>query len=91
MYLKILREKRVLSIEEITKLAELGKNIHEHYNFPQDTEWAIEDGKIFMLQSRPVTTLNMNNGEGETEEEADERIIITKGLGASPGMASGCC
>ena len=84
-----LREKRVLSTDEITKLAEFGKKIHKHYNFPQDTEWAIEDGKIFMLQSRPVTTLNKNNNEGETEEKADERIIIAKGLGASPGMASG--
>ncbi len=84
-----LREKRVLSTDEITQLSELGKRIHEHYNFPQDTEWAIEDGKIYMLQSRPVTTLNKNNGEGQAQEESDERIIIAKGLGASPGMASG--
>ena len=41
-----------------------------------------------MLQSRPVTTLNKNNGN-QTEEESDERVIIAKGLGASPGMASG--
>ena len=42
-----------------------------------------------MLQSRPVTTLNKNNAESQTEEGSDERIIIAKGLGASPGMASG--
>lgn len=83
-----MREKRVLSVDEIDRLAVLGKNIHKHYDFPQDTEWAIEDDEIFMLQSRPVTTLNKNNGE-ESEVESDERIIIAKGLGASPGMASG--
>lgn len=83
-----LREERVLSSEEIAKLAELGKRIQGHYNFPQDTEWAINNGDIFMLQSRPVTTLNMNKGSSDSDE-ADERIIITKGLGASPGMASG--
>jgi len=83
-----LRKERVLSPEEIAKLAELGKRIQGHYNFPQDTEWAINNGDIFMLQSRPVTTLNMNKGSSDSEE-ADERIIITKGLGASPGMASG--
>ena len=66
----------------------LGKRIHDHYDFPQDTEWAIEGDKIYMLQSRPVTTLNMGNGE-ESEEGSEERIIIAKGLGASPGMASG--
>ena len=84
-----LKNKRVLSDEEIAALTKLGKRIQGHYDFPQDTEWAMEDGKVFMLQSRPITTLGMNNGteaEGSAEEE---RIIITKGLGASPGMASG--
>ncbi len=84
-----LREKRVLSTDEITQLAQLGKRIQNHYNFPQDTEWAIEGGKIYMLQSRPVTTLGKNNGDSKSEEKSEERIIIAKGLGASPGMASG--
>ncbi len=84
-----LREKRVLSNDEITQLAQLGKRIQNHYNFPQDTEWAIEGGKIYMLQSRPVTTLGKDNGESKSEQESEERIIIAKGLGASPGMASG--
>lgn len=83
-----LKNKRVLSDQEIVELTKLGKRIQDHYDFPQDTEWAIEDGKIFMLQSRPVTTLGMNN-ETKAAESAEERIIITKGLGASPGMASG--
>ena len=82
-----LKNKQVLTSDEIARLVELGKNIHEHYNFPQDTEWAIEAGKIFMLQSRPVTTLDKTSETEETEEV--ERTIITKGLGASPGMASG--
>jgi len=83
-----LKNKRVLDAEELAQLAELGKKIQEHYQFPQDTEWAIENGKIFMLQSRPVTTLDMSAAEGEAVHEG-ERTVITKGLGASPGMASG--
>ncbi len=83
-----LREKRVLNDDEISKLATLGKRIQNHYDFPQDTEWAIENDQIFMLQSRPVTTLNMGKNSGMSEE-AEERKIIAKGLGASPGMASG--
>ncbi len=86
---KDLAEKRVLSNDEISRLAELGKAIHKHYNFPQDTEWAIESDKIYMLQSRPVTTLNMDTGKDQSEEGSSERVIIAKGLGASPGMASG--
>jgi len=83
-----LKNKRVLSIPEISALTNMGNKIHEHYGSPQDTEWAINDEKIFMLQSRPVTTLNMGN-ETEAEDMTEERIIVTKGLGASPGMASG--
>ena len=83
-----LKNKQVLNATELSQLVELGKNIHEHYQFPQDTEWAIEDGKIFMLQSRPVTTLDMSTSEGKAVE-GGERTVITKGLGASPGMAAG--
>jgi pyruvate,water dikinase len=84
-----LKKKQVLSREEIAELTELGKRIQGHYDFPQDTEWAIESGKVFMLQSRPVTTLGKIAGEAEAGDEEVERVIITKGLGASPGMASG--
>ncbi len=83
-----LKNKQVLDDDEILALTRMGKRIHEHYGSPQDTEWAIEDGKVYMLQSRPVTTLDMGNG-AESEENMGERTIVTKGLGASPGMASG--
>ncbi|MDP3035790.1 MAG: phosphoenolpyruvate synthase [Methanobacteriaceae archaeon] len=83
-----LKNKRVLNEEELETLTEMGKRIHEHYAFPQDTEWAFKDGELFMLQSRPVTTLGGNHSDSQDAEER-ERIIITKGLGASPGMASG--
>lgn len=84
-----LKKKKVLSSEEIAELTELGKKIQDHYDFPQDTEWAIESGKVYMLQSRPVTTLGKTAGMEMGESKEAERIIIVKGLGASPGMASG--
>ncbi len=83
-----LKKKQVLDETELMQLVELGKKIQEHYQFPQDTEWAIENGKIFMLQSRPVTTLDMATEGGKTLNDGD-RTVITKGLGASPGMAAG--
>jgi pyruvate, water dikinase len=83
-----LKNKQVLDETELAQLVEMGKKIQQHYQFPQDTEWAIENGKIFMLQSRPVTTLDMGTAEGKALEEG-ERTVITKGLGASPGMAAG--
>lgn len=84
-----LKNKKVLNTDEIVQLTELGKRIHEHYGFPQDTEWAIESGNVFMVQSRPVTTLDKIAGDAKAGDVSMERVIITKGLGASPGITSG--
>ncbi len=46
----------VLSDETILELADLGKKIEAHYKSAQDIEWAIEEGKIYIVQSRPITT-----------------------------------
>ncbi|RPI11625.1 MAG: phosphoenolpyruvate synthase, partial [Actinobacteria bacterium] len=74
-----------LSDAEACALAELGKAIEAHYSTPQDTEWAIDgDGRIWMLQSRPVTAV----GE-DAEPEEHEGIVLLKGLGAAPGGAAG--
>ena len=61
------RHERVLSDAEIGDLVELGERVEDHYGAPQDVEWAIYDGEIYMLQSRPITTIQ----EGESEGEAD--------------------
>jgi len=83
-----LREKRVLSDEELKKLAEMGLTIEKHYGKPMDIEWGIEKGNIFMLQARPITTLDKKKGETSKESEELGEIIL-KGIGASPGLASG--
>jgi pyruvate,water dikinase len=43
--------------EELLRLAELGRQLEAHFGGPQDVEWAIAGGEVFLLQSRPVTTL----------------------------------
>ena len=49
---------QVLSDQQVKDLAILGIAIEKHYKKPQDIEWAVdEDGKIYILQSRPITTL----------------------------------
>jgi pyruvate,water dikinase len=50
-------EKQVLSDSEILGLSEMVIQIENHYGFPCDIEWAIADGKLYILQSRPITTL----------------------------------
>jgi pyruvate,water dikinase len=46
-----------LSDEYILKLAEMGKRVESHYGSPQDIEWCLVDGEIFIVQSRPITSL----------------------------------
>ncbi len=71
--------------EDVLELAKIGKQLEDHYQFPQDIEWAKEDGKIFIVQTRPVTTIK----EGaEAEAEVTAPVLLT-GAPASPGMASG--
>jgi pyruvate, water dikinase len=41
----------------ILEIAKIGKKIEAHYGSPQDVEFAVKDGKIHILQSRPITTL----------------------------------
>jgi pyruvate,water dikinase len=50
-------DRRVLAPEEIRQLVALGSQLAVHFGTPQDIEWAIVGGKIYLLQSRPVTTL----------------------------------
>ncbi len=46
-----------LSDQQAIRLARMGRSIEEHFGSPQDIEWCLADGEIFILQSRPVTTL----------------------------------
>ncbi|WP_254857498.1 phosphoenolpyruvate synthase [Natronomonas gomsonensis] len=82
------RKAQVLDKSEIEKLVDIGERAEDHYDEPQDIEWAIIDGEVYMLQSRPITTIS----EGAAESAAADGNggdVLVKGLGASPGIASG--
>jgi len=49
--------KQCLSNKKIIDLAQICQRIENHYGFPCDIEWAVEKGKIYIVQSRPITTL----------------------------------
>ncbi|MFA6270388.1 MAG: PEP/pyruvate-binding domain-containing protein [Candidatus Paceibacterota bacterium] len=54
------RNNQKLSDEKILDLSELVVKIEKHYNFPCDIEWAFEENKFYIVQSRPITTLKNN-------------------------------
>ncbi len=120
------REKQVLSEDELARLAALAATVEDHYGTPQDVEWAVRDGEVYMLQSRPITTIDdepgapeervdedvevdrveatngagvdadgdgrsagRTDGSGAVTESAGTDGTLVRGLGASPGRASG--
>jgi len=51
------RRSRVLTDEQARQLAALGTRIETLLGSPQDIEWCIEQDEIFIVQSRPITSL----------------------------------
>ncbi|WP_295723313.1 phosphoenolpyruvate synthase [uncultured Methanobrevibacter sp.] len=82
------RNERVLSDEDLEKLLHMAKTIEDLYKKPMDTEWAMQKGNLYLLQARPITTLD-NIAESSQSDSATDLDVIVKGLGASPGMAAG--
>ena len=83
-----LRSSQKLSDDEIIQVAEIGKRIEEHYGFPQDIEWAKEDHKFYIVQTRPVTTLAAAAVAAGAAVEETAPLLLT-GSAASPGAAVG--
>jgi len=58
---KVKREKivadRILTDDELRKLGELGKQLEERHGVAQDIEWAMVGEEVYLLQSRPVSTM----------------------------------
>ncbi|MBS3162799.1 phosphoenolpyruvate synthase [Candidatus Woesearchaeota archaeon] len=94
---KDLQEESCLKSSEIQKLAELAIKIEKHYGKPQDIEFAIEKGKLYIVQSRPVTTLNKevkkdvvaNAKIAKGDIELKDATMLVSGLPASFGVGKG--
>lgn len=79
-------KKQKITDGQILELARLGKKLEHHYFFPQDVEWAIEGKKVYIVQTRPITTMNKTQ---EKDEVLHLGSPIVKGDGASPGISAG--
>lgn len=86
------QDKRKLTDAQAIEVAKLGKKLQQHYFFPQDSEWAIENGKLFVVQTRPITTVDITTSKN-TETKAQAKPIsgklILQGQPASPGVVTG--
>ena len=51
------RTQAVLSPAQAAELARIGVRIEDLYGQPMDIEWALRDGRVFVVQARPITAL----------------------------------
>ncbi len=87
-----IRDKQKITDEEIIKLAKISNKLQEHYYFPQDTEWAKEKGELYIVQTRPITTLSASKKVQRVEMKAGVTAASTPvltGAPASPGIGTG--
>jgi pyruvate,water dikinase len=78
------RKQAVLTDVQISALADLGSRVEAHYSAPQDIEWAIADGKTYVLQARPITSLYPIDGL----RSPDDGLHIFFSLGHQQSMTS---
>ncbi len=69
------QNKQKLSDDLVLEIARYGITLENHYNFPQDAEWAVEGGKVYLVQTRPITTLAA--AEAPSAEAGAARAVST--------------
>ena len=80
---------RVLTDGEVFELGRLGERVESAYGgVPQDVEWVICGGEVFVVQARPITTLDPTVPPPSGDQSTDA-IVLLRGLAASAGIASG--
>jgi len=78
--------KQKLSEKQVKELAKLIIKIEKHFGFPVDVEWAFSKGKFYIVQSRPITTLE--NLKYKKQKTKNKKVLL-KGISANHGTAIG--
>ncbi|HBP51204.1 MAG: Phosphoenolpyruvate synthase [Candidatus Shapirobacteria bacterium GW2011_GWE1_38_10] len=87
---KYKQNKAKISDTMAVKIAKLSQKLHNHYAKAQDIEFAIEKGKLYFVQTRPITTVDVSQKNINDQNKIDVNLLpILTGEPASPGSASG--
>ncbi|MFB6280479.1 MAG: phosphoenolpyruvate synthase [Haloferacaceae archaeon] len=79
------RTARTLDEDEIGDLVDIGARIEDHYGTPQDVEWAMLDDEVYILQSRPITTIDDADADADAEGDAASGVADGSGTVAQEG------
>ncbi len=85
------KEEQKLPDKYIVELAKIGHSVEEHYFFPQDIEWAFEDNKLYIVQTRPITTIKSTGKDldDKSTQKFDQKDVLVQGAPASPIIGTG--
>ena len=87
---KYKQKKSKISDSMAIKIAKLSQKLHNHYGKAQDIEFAIEKNKLYFVQTRPITTVNISQKNINSQSKIDTNLVpILSGEPASPGSGSG--
>lgn len=88
---KEFQDRPCLSDYQIRTLASYGKRIEDHYNFPQDMEWALaRDGRLLILQTRPLHLEEFaQKGRQQVPKIEGYTVLCEGGAVACPGVGCG--
>jgi pyruvate,water dikinase len=88
---KKIRDLQKITDEDIVALAKIADGLQKHYYFPQDIEWAKEGKELYIVQTRPVTTIKDKKKAGNVAADGTKiaETPILSGAGASPGFGIG--
>ncbi|MDD2483141.1 MAG: phosphoenolpyruvate synthase [Candidatus Shapirobacteria bacterium] len=83
------QNKKKIDTAMAIKVAKIGQKLHNHYGKPQDIEFAIDRGKLYIVQTRPITTVVSNQKTLDNQSSKITQKPDLTGEQASPGTASG--
>lgn len=73
-------ERACLDDDEIFALVQIGARVEEHYARPMDIEWAYARKTFYMLQARPITTLQTADGRPQTTKNLQSPVSSPESL-----------
>lgn len=75
---QVMQDQYCLGKRELEKLVDLAQLVEKHYGEPQDTEWACSNGKIYILQARPITNIKFEREDLNVLNTQDKNIARKK-------------
>ncbi|MBM7587422.1 pyruvate,water dikinase [Bacillus pakistanensis] len=76
--------KQTVTDDQILQLEKLGRKLEAYFSCPQDIEWCLFENTLYIVQSRPITTLypmlDSNDGENRVYMSVGHQQMMTEAI-----------